>query len=99
MAIVMTRELPGGGRVTVHDDAYAGISEEEKARRLERVRTAIIQVFDEIETRVAKHMDEGNLSDADWKYLNGLGVKRAPDGTWLFPSKRARYVDGVLTPG
>lgn len=62
--IVREYTAPNGVVVRIHDDAYAGISREEMARRREQIRQAIVHIYDQVREIKKKEM-EGEKDEAD----------------------------------
>lgn len=61
MAVVREYVTPNGVHVRIHDDCYAGISEEELARRKQRISETILRVDRNIQLREMKAREEAAL--------------------------------------
>lgn len=62
--IVREYTAPNGVRVRIHDDAYAGASEEELARRRAEVQKAIAHIYDQVREHLAQQAAESAKGDA-----------------------------------
>ena len=58
MAIVQEFISPGGAHVTIHDDAYAGISEEERQRREAEFYKVVARIIRKAAIRAAEEKKE-----------------------------------------